>query len=104
MVNEKCCSPPGTAGALQSEDRAGNCRKGQIRSLSSGVMNLQTAARPQTDDTMSHIVFAYLDPGTGSMLLQAIVGGSAGLLVFIRHLWVSFRSAKPNSETSSAGT
>ena len=25
---------------------------------------------------------AYLDPGTGSMLLQAIVGGSAGLFVF----------------------
>lgn len=35
--------------------------------------------------------FAYLDPGTGSMLLQAIVGGSAGLYVFVRHIWRSFR-------------
>jgi hypothetical protein len=37
---------------------------------------------------------AYLDPGTGSMLLQAIVGGSAGLFVFLRHLWRSFRYAE----------
>lgn len=37
--------------------------------------------------------FAYLDPGTGSMLLQAIVGGSAGLFVFVRHVWRSFRYA-----------
>ena len=36
---------------------------------------------------------AYLDPGTGSMLLQAIVGGSAGLFVFARHMWRSFRYA-----------
>ncbi len=36
---------------------------------------------------------AYLDPGTGSMLLQAIVGGSAGLFVFARHVWRSFRYA-----------
>ena len=34
---------------------------------------------------------AYLDPGTGSMLLQAIVGGSAGLYVFLRHFWRSFK-------------
>ncbi|MCX7385793.1 MAG: hypothetical protein NTX48_03925 [Planctomycetales bacterium] len=37
---------------------------------------------------------AYLDPGTGSMLLQAIVGGSAGLFVFVRYLWRSFRYAE----------
>ena len=36
---------------------------------------------------------AYLDPGTGSMILQAIVGGSAGLFVFVRHVWRSFRYA-----------
>jgi len=27
------------------------------------------------------------------MLLQAIVGGSAGLFVFVRHIWRSFRYA-----------
>jgi hypothetical protein len=32
-------------------------------------------------------LFAYFDPGSGSMLLQAIVGGTAGLLVFARYLW-----------------
>ena len=44
---------------------------------------------------------AYLDPGTGSMVLQAIVGGSAGLFVFVRHVWRSFRYAdvKKNIDT-----
>ncbi len=42
---------------------------------------------------------AYLDPGTGSMLLQAIVGGSAGLFVFVRHVWRSFRYADVKKST-----
>lgn len=47
---------------------------------------------------MNHVtLLAYLDPGTGSMLLQALVGGSAGLIVFVRHLWRTFRFAKSNS-------
>ncbi len=48
-------------------------------------------------------IFAYLDPGTGSMLLQAIVGGSAGFYVFVRHVWRSFRDreVKTNIETAS---
>ena len=32
-------------------------------------------------------LLAYLDPGSSSMLLQLLVGGSAGLAVFGRHLW-----------------
>ncbi len=41
---------------------------------------------------MLHLVtLAYLDPGSGSMLLQAIVGGSAGILVFARHLYRSWK-------------
>ena len=48
-------------------------------------------------------VLAYLDPGTGSMLLQAIVGGSAGLIVFARHLWRSFRYAESTTETVTDG-
>lgn len=32
-------------------------------------------------------VLAYFDPGSGSLLLQAIVGGSAGLLAFGKYLW-----------------
>ncbi len=36
-------------------------------------------------------VFAYFDPGSGSLLLQALVGGSAGLIVFGKLLWESAR-------------
>jgi hypothetical protein len=37
---------------------------------------------------MPHII-AYFDPGAGSLLMQALVGGAAGLLVFGRYLWES---------------
>ncbi len=37
----------------------------------------------------STIVVAYFDPGSGSILLQALVGGSAGFFVFIKWLWDS---------------
>ncbi len=30
---------------------------------------------------------AYMDPGTGSMLLQLILGGAAGLFVVIKLFW-----------------
>jgi len=30
---------------------------------------------------------AYLDPGSGSMLLQILLGGLAGLVVFLRLFW-----------------
>ncbi len=30
------------------------------------------------------MIFAYIDPGTGSLLLQAILGGIAGLAVFLK--------------------
>lgn len=33
------------------------------------------------------VLLAYIDPGLGSMLLQAIVGGTAGMAVFGRYLW-----------------
>lgn len=32
-------------------------------------------------------LLAYFDPGSGSMLLQMILGGSAGLAVFGKYLW-----------------
>ena len=49
-------------------------------------------------------IFAYLDPGTGSMLLQAIVGGSAGLFVFARHVWRSFRYRNVNEPADAVQT
>ncbi len=39
------------------------------------------------------LLFSYLDPGAGSLLMQAIVGGAAGLLVALRHFWKTFRAA-----------
>ena len=39
--------------------------------------------------------FAYLDPGTGSLLLQALVGGSAGAVVFVRYLWQTYVRRQP---------
>ncbi|MEZ6055406.1 MAG: hypothetical protein R3C01_01755 [Planctomycetaceae bacterium] len=36
-------------------------------------------------------LLAYLDPGSGSLLLQALVGGGAGLMVFFRHMWQKWR-------------
>lgn len=46
-------------------------------------------------------VFAYLDPGAGSLLLQAFVGGFAGLLVLARHLYRTVRwgrSSRPAAD------
>ncbi|MGZ5383363.1 MAG: hypothetical protein ACXW15_01330 [Acidimicrobiia bacterium] len=35
---------------------------------------------------MFRFTIAYLDAGTGSMLLQALLGGVAGLVVYLRTL------------------
>jgi hypothetical protein len=35
------------------------------------------------------MLLAYFDPGSASLLMQALVGGGAGLAVFGRYLWTS---------------
>ena len=50
---------------------------------------------------------AYLDPGTGSMLLQVILGGIAAVGVAIRLYWHRLRAAfgmakKPDPDDESA--
>ena len=30
---------------------------------------------------------AYFDPGSGSLFLQVLLGGTAGLIVFAKYLW-----------------
>ncbi len=50
----------------------------------------------------SPAAFAYLDPGSGSLLLQAILGGVAGLLVAGKLFWwriLAFFGIKQNSES-----
>lgn len=32
-------------------------------------------------------VFAYLDAGSGSLIIQALVAGVAGVAVFLRYRW-----------------
>ncbi|HET6426650.1 MAG TPA: hypothetical protein VFG20_23360 [Planctomycetaceae bacterium] len=35
------------------------------------------------------MLLAYFDPGSASLLMQALVGGGAGLVVFGRYLWAT---------------
>ena len=47
------------------------------------------------------MLFAYLDAGTGSMLLQIAMGGFAGLMVMSRLAWQSlFRRGTGSVHTS----
>ena len=36
---------------------------------------------------ITNCLLGYFDPGSGSLVLQAIVGGGAGLLVFGNYVW-----------------
>lgn len=50
---------------------------------------------------------AYVDPGTGGMLVQLVTGGVAGLLVLVRLFWVrivgAFRKTGPPPVDLGAG-
>ncbi len=37
-------------------------------------------------------ILAYLDPGTGSFLVQLLIGGLVGALVFLKAYWTKIRS------------
>ena len=41
----------------------------------------------------SDLMLAYLDPGAGSLILQALAGGVAGLVVVGRLYWARIRRA-----------
>ncbi len=41
---------------------------------------------------MIPLPLAYFDPGSGSLLLQLLVGGGAGILVFGKLLWQAVRA------------
>lgn len=43
--------------------------------------------------TLPSTAHAYLDPGTGSMLLQLLLGGAAGLAIAAKLYWHNFLSA-----------
>ena len=41
---------------------------------------------------MKTLVLAYLDAGTGSLILQLLVGGFAGVAVFVKYRWGTLKS------------
>lgn len=44
---------------------------------------------------LSHVAtpaYAYIDPGTGGVLVQLVTGGVAGLLILLRLYWHKLRS------------
>ena len=47
--------------------------------------------------------FAYLDPGSGSMILQLLLGGVAGVVMVVKLYWQSFlnifKIKKPEEST-----
>lgn len=48
-------------------------------------------------------IFGYIDAGTGSMIIQGIVAGAAGLAALLRFRWASikgFFSRSSNEEPS----
>lgn len=54
--------------------------------------------------TLSQPAYAYLDPGTGSIILQLLLGGFAGALVIGRLYWQRIKALfgiKPPPEESS---
>jgi hypothetical protein len=48
--------------------------------------------------------YAYLDPGSGSMLLQVLLGGVAALAVILKFYWNRFRSLFRRDKKSKEGT
>ncbi len=51
-------------------------------------------------------IFAYIDPGTGSIILQAIIGAVVGAAIAVKLFWhrilkfLGIRKSKPNSVAS----
>lgn len=50
------------------------------------------------------LTLAYFDPGSASLLMQALVGGGAGLVVFGRYLWMTFTGSGTPSVVGSTLT
>ena len=50
-----------------------------------------------------HLILAYIDPGAGSLLIQLLIGGIAGLAALIKFRWKRIKTAfskKPQDETN----
>lgn len=50
-----------------------------------------------------HLILAYIDPGAGSLLIQLLIGGLAGLAALVKFRWNRVKavfSKKPQEETN----
>ena len=50
-----------------------------------------------------NLLFAYLDAGSGSLILQMLVGGFAGVVALFRYRWRSFRRQNPEAAEIAEG-
>ena len=50
------------------------------------------------------MTFGYLDPGTGGLILQAVLGGVAGIALFFRARLHRFRRKKSERDAGSSPT
>ena len=48
---------------------------------------------------MAAPAYAYIDPGTGGMLVQLVTGGVAGLFVLARLYWVRIKDSFRKKDT-----
>lgn len=46
------------------------------------------------------MILAYIDPGTGSLILQVLIGGLAGAAVFAKYRWGQIRAWFKREEES----
>lgn len=49
-------------------------------------------------------ILAYFDPGSGSLLVQSLVGGAAGLVVFGQYLWNSATNSRRSHTRKTPGS
>jgi hypothetical protein len=66
-------------------------------------MNSRAAGRACSSTVLERcvdVIFAYLDAGTGSLLVQLLVGGFAGLATFVKFRWGSIRGWRDRSKTN----
>ena len=48
--------------------------------------------------------YAYLDPGTGSMLLQGLIGGAAAVISFVSIYWQKIKAFFSKEESGTSTT
>ena len=71
--------------------RAGEGRRGLISWASLATLLLPTVATAADASSQPTLTLGYIDPGTGSFLVQAIVAAVAGIAVTSRMYWEKIR-------------